>query len=370
MAADDKLITVAIHTYEKALILKTMLEREGIEVVIHNVNLIQPVVSSGVRVRIHEHDLPMALQIIESTFHADNDENDVQTEAAKVLIPVDFSDCSLKACAIGFDFAYRIRGEVVLLYAYLNPAHSSLLPFVVDDISVKGDTSAEYRSIEQNSLEKMAQFSKRIKEEIENGAYPKIKFTTVVTEGIPETAILNYSKEINPRAIVMGTCGKSKKEVMGSVAAEVLDAGKYPVLTVPENITLSEIDKIRNVVFFSNLNQQDILSFDSFSRIIGELPLNVTIIPIEDYKHSGDADNGVASLIEYCQKRYKDYMFIGKHIAEKYFAEEFDKFVKDNKIDLILIPNKKKNIFARLFNPSIAHKMLFYTDTPMFVVPV
>ena len=65
MSSGDKLITIAIHTYEKAVILKTLLEREGIETVIHNVNLIQPVISSGVRVRIHERELPMALRIIE-----------------------------------------------------------------------------------------------------------------------------------------------------------------------------------------------------------------------------------------------------------------------------------------------------------------
>ena len=57
---EDKLVTLAIHTFEKAQILKTMLETEGIEVYIHNVNQIQPVVSAGVRVRIKESDLPHA----------------------------------------------------------------------------------------------------------------------------------------------------------------------------------------------------------------------------------------------------------------------------------------------------------------------
>ena len=58
-------MTLAIHTFEKAQILKTILETEGIEVYIHNVNQIQPVVSAGVRVRIKESDLPHALRIIE-----------------------------------------------------------------------------------------------------------------------------------------------------------------------------------------------------------------------------------------------------------------------------------------------------------------
>lgn len=45
---EDKLVTLAILTYTKAQILKNVLENEGIETYIHNVNQIQPVVSSGV----------------------------------------------------------------------------------------------------------------------------------------------------------------------------------------------------------------------------------------------------------------------------------------------------------------------------------
>ena len=58
---EDKLVTLAILTYAKAQILKNVLENEGIETYIHNVNQIQPVVSSGVRVRIKESDLPHLL---------------------------------------------------------------------------------------------------------------------------------------------------------------------------------------------------------------------------------------------------------------------------------------------------------------------
>ena len=53
---EDKLVTLASLTYTKAQILKNVLENEGIETYIHNVNQIQPVVSSGVRLRIKESD--------------------------------------------------------------------------------------------------------------------------------------------------------------------------------------------------------------------------------------------------------------------------------------------------------------------------
>ena len=45
---EEKLVTLAILTYSKAQILKTVLEAEGIETFIHNVNLVEPVISSGV----------------------------------------------------------------------------------------------------------------------------------------------------------------------------------------------------------------------------------------------------------------------------------------------------------------------------------
>lgn len=92
---EDKLVTLAILTYSKAQILKNVLESEGIEAYIHNVNLIQPVISSGVRIRIKESDLPRALKIIESsTWLADDvvkeQVPDNHHREKKILVPVDF----------------------------------------------------------------------------------------------------------------------------------------------------------------------------------------------------------------------------------------------------------------------------------------
>lgn len=92
---EEKLVTLAILTYSKAQILKTVLENEGIEAYIHNVNLIQPVISSGVRIRIKESDLPRALKIIESSaWLADEvvkeEPQKAERRSKKILIPIDF----------------------------------------------------------------------------------------------------------------------------------------------------------------------------------------------------------------------------------------------------------------------------------------
>ena len=120
---EDKLVTLAIHTFEKAQILKTILETEGIEVYIHNVNQIQPVVSAGVRVRIKESDLPHALRIIEDNkwFEEPKEEEAKVNAVKKVLIPIDFSDYSAKACELGINYAHAVGAEVMIMHAYFSP---------------------------------------------------------------------------------------------------------------------------------------------------------------------------------------------------------------------------------------------------------
>lgn len=94
---EDKLVTLAILTYTKAQILKNVLENSGIESYIHNVNLIQPVVSSGVRLRIKESDLPRALKITESAIWlsesvVSDEKPKVKELSNKLIIPIDFSN--------------------------------------------------------------------------------------------------------------------------------------------------------------------------------------------------------------------------------------------------------------------------------------
>ncbi len=122
MATQSRLITVAIHTYDKAQALKSLLESEGIDVTLNNVNLESPVVSSGIRVRIYESDLPLALRIIESHEILALPENKTEGRSHTILVPVDFSDYSFEAAKVAADLAFRHKADIELLYAYIDPS--------------------------------------------------------------------------------------------------------------------------------------------------------------------------------------------------------------------------------------------------------
>ena len=113
---EDKLVTLAIRTYQRAQMIKTVLEENGIETVIHNLNLEHPELAVGVRVRIKESDLPQALKIVEEMESAwETESSTTNTETAEVLIPIDFAAQIKKVTDFGFHFAKILNAEVVFL---------------------------------------------------------------------------------------------------------------------------------------------------------------------------------------------------------------------------------------------------------------
>ena len=358
----NRLITVAIHTCDRAVELKNTLEEEGIEVVLHNVNLDEKVLASGVRVRIRERDLPQALQIIESPETTTSDK-------CCVLLPVDFGKYSLKSVKLGMEYARRSRGRVLLLHSYINERHTMSLPFGSDRYD---SPENEIKDIKRNAKQCMADFVQMLKDKIAAGELPRVQIETKVTEGIPEEQILHYAQKNDVSLIVMGTSGTNRRRqnLIGSVAGEVMDACKFPIFTVPIGMPDIGLTDITHVAFFSNLIQQDLISFDRFARLFNMRGVEVTVIPVVDKKDRRLVDQSLQQLVQYCRDHYPECTFKTKRIATKSFVDNVSQFIKDEGIQLIAVPNKKSSIFSRLFNPSIAHRVLFQTDTPMLVVPV
>ncbi len=374
----DKLVTLAILTYSKAQILKNVLENEGIETFIHNVNQIQPVISSGVRVRIQESDLPKALKIIESSAWlsdsvvGENNDDDSKKNATKqILIPVDFSDYSIKACGFGFNLAKTLNAEVILLHVYFTPIYTSSLPYS-DVFNYQLDDDEMVRTIMQRVHIELNHLSDVIKEKISSGEFPDVKYSCVLREGIPEDEILNYSKEKMPFVIIMGTRGKNQKEIdlLGSVTAEVIDRNRTMVFAIPEDTPFNSFSAVKHVGFITNFDQRDLIAFDTFFNNWNIFKFSVSLIYLADQKNIDDAKSKIKldGIKEYFTKHYPNLDIQYDIVAYDDTLLSFDDYISKNKIDVITIVSYKRNIFARLFNPSIARKMIFHTDTPLLVI--
>ncbi len=374
---EEKLVTLAILTYSKAQILKNVLDNEGIENYIHNVNLIQPIISSGVRVRIKESDLPRALKIIESSawladsIIAEKEDKVGEVTHQKILIPVDFSNYSIKACKFGFNLAQKFGAEVVLLHVYFTPIYNSTLPYSdVFNYQIQDEELAT--TIIKKVHGDLDHLSNTIKAKIELGELPRVKYSCILREGIPEDEIINYTKEFTPLLIVMGTRGAGQKEIdlLGSVTAEVIDRSQTTVLAIPEDTPFENFDGVKKIAFITNFDQRDLIAFDGFFNTWNIFNYDVSLLLMASEKEAKNLMNSIkmSGLRDYFEEHYPAFNFSFNVIYNDDDLKSLDKYIAENHIDVITTVSYRRNVFARLFNPSIARKMIFHTDTPLLII--
>ena len=156
------------------------------------------------------------------------------------------------------------------------------------------------------------------------------------------------------------------------MTAEVLDEGRFTVLTVPEPLELEQSLSPRNILFMGNLDQDDILAMDALYRLFGSSAASVTIVhmPVRRRFSPATADKAMRRLSDYCSLNFGHYHFVTVPINQTDGEKEFEELQEKNQFDLIVVPNRHRNAFSRLFNPGLAHKILFRTDIPMLVIPV
>lgn len=367
---DEKLVTVAIHTYEKAYILKSILESEGIPAVIHGIKMIEPVIPGNVRVRIKESDLPDALRVIEQVdFTAEVDKNEPPELLREVFIPVDFSDYSFKACEFGFRLARDLNCNVKLMHAFFTPFYPATVPFG-DSFTLQATDKDLYQDVKANMEQEMSRLVRKVEEKIAAGLLPDVPYKTALVEGLPEEEIINYSKKLRPIAIVMGTRGKNAKELdlIGSVTAEVMEGSRTPVFAIPDGARVKNLSEMKHVVFLTNFREREFKAFEIMMQFLKPYPIKVYLAHIAK-KEDVWNEIKLSGIQKYLADRYPRLQTEYKLIDQGEGLEEtLEKFLQDNKIDMISLSSSRRNIFARMFNPGIARRMLFHSDTPLLVI--
>lgn len=365
---EENLVTVAIHTYERAIILKGILESKGIEVCLHNVNLIQPVVSAGVRVRIRESDLPAALEIIENV-EFECEKNEVQKSLPKIiLVPVDFSEYTMKAARLAFSVAKSMDATIVLLHTYYSPFYSGGMP-ISDAFAFDEHSEEVLKSLMQKNESEMDKLVKQLRVDMSTGLLPDVQIVSKFREGVPEEQILIYAKKHKPLMLIMGTKGanSSSSDLLGSVAAEVIDRTIVPVFAFPEQTPFDRFEGIRTVGFLTRFDQRDLVVFDTMMQLLKSLKLKVYFVHFSDTENPWD-EVQLAGVKEYFKRQYPEletsYVLLGNGKV----VEHLNKFIKDCNIDILTLASQKRNLFARLFNPGIAHRMVFHGSTPLLVI--
>ena len=361
---EEKLVTIVVLPYSKAQMLKVRLEEQDIECDLEDISLMEDAATS-VKVKILEKDIRKAVTLLENFLGKKaHPLKKPDKKEDHILVPVDFTPVSYKTCKLAFDIATHLQVKLVFMHCYINPVIHSV-PYA--DVYVYDSTLlARMDNAEKNANENFRKFVKTLSEEIGMGKWQKVKSDFIIKPGYADEDILAYAEENNSRLIVMGTGGEAGL-IMGSVTADVIYNAKVPVLVVPEESPEISVESLNKVLYATNFDEKDFAALDKLVGLLKPFNTQIFCVHVGKGEKSEWDEARLEGMKEVLKNKYEQKEFSCQLIVGGELLETLNKFIEDEKIDIISLTTHKRNMISRLFNPSVARKMVFHSKTPLLV---
>lgn len=266
---------------------------------------------------------------------------------AHILLPTDFSDPALNACAYTLDLFGTAGNTYTLLHSYIDP-----LPGYDAMVDM---TSALYAS----SVEGLADFSKRFRA-LKGGADALLD--TRVTHGTLAAALLDVCKEKPVDLIAMGTQGASLGSVLfGSNAGGVAKASKVPVLIIPQD---ARFRGMKHLLLADDHRGVEPLAMRLLLKLAHQFGAEITIAHVlrslnEDPNPQVIADyDETFALVKH---RYTDALGDDVALALCNVAER-------DHADLVAVLHRHTGSLDSLFHGSVAKQLALHTRIPLLVL--
>ena len=362
---EEKLTTLASLPYSKAEILRSLLESEGIDCFLENVDFLQNGIDTGISIRINEKDATHAFPILDKML------GKVIKDPVKrenyVLVPVDFSSYSLKAALVAFDIAEKLGSKMVIYHSSLQPEFITI-PYS-DVIVYDSALFLNYEMTEKETIKEFEDFLNQLTALIDYNRWKKAKPEYMIKVGEAEDDILSYINIHPPKLVVMGIRGGDAEsdDLIGTTTAGVIFNAKVPVLAIPENTPDNWFANFRKIAYATIFESNDFIAIDRLMKLM--TPFDIKVICV----HVGLGNNHILdeAMLEgmkeaLCEK-YPQATFECHLINHKNLPEAIDQFIEENHIDVLALTTHKRNLLTRLFNPGIARKMVMHTQTPLLI---
>lgn len=294
-------------------------------------------------------------------------DNTVIQAIKRILVPVDYSDCSTFACRYAIKIACKLGAEIKFFHSYYSPA------FDLIELAGAVQTQSQLREEVTSNLEESERataesFIQQMKDYVSECGITPAAFSYEIAPGVPEDEIIRYSEEYEPDIVLMGTHGKGTGvgSIMGSVTAAVINRISYPIMAIPEKYTFVGEKNVKNILYVTDFDESDFLSLKKLISLTEQLELNIHCVHIGDNPKAWDQVK-MDGLMEYFRKAYGKTQVSYSFIHQKNLLEDLDKLIQDKHINILSVTSHRQNIIAKLFRPNITKKLFYHTSIPLLV---
>ncbi|RLD36051.1 MAG: hypothetical protein DRI73_01390 [Bacteroidetes bacterium] len=364
---EAKLYTIAVESYSRALILKTLLEEENISSVLMNVNTIQPDASGGVKVKVTEDDLEKAMKIASRMKLDMKPEEESVKKPLKILVPVDFSDYSRNAVRYALGIAKNYQGsKLLLLHIYYTPDIGTI-PYSESYI-FSDPVSEQITEIKEAAITQMKYFKESISKELNKLGLENIDLETLLIPGLPSDTILNYSEDFQPDLLVIGARGAGlRSEFMGGSSVRVVMKSNFPVLVVPEDSKFHYDKKEYNILYATNYDESDFLAITRLMNLLAGFRIRIYCVHVGKGEMDKWAKLKMDGLKKYFVDSYPRVKLICSVINNDDVLAGLETYLDKHNVDMISLTTHRRNLLTSLIHPSLTKKIIFQSNLPMLV---
>lgn len=366
----ERIRTLATLTYMRAQLLCAMLEENGIECFMTNINLLKEA-PGGVKVKINETDARKAMDIFKNFKSAYGKQKEpavrYMRSIRRILVPVDFTPHSENAIDYALMVASHLKADIKLFNAYLDPVGTPQTYF--ESYAYLPDFDKIIREIEEETERSLQALMSRIEAKIEEKKIVGVNASYDMVKGNAVNAVLLEVEEYKPGIIIIGTRGSELDGIksFGSFTSQIIDKSPVPVLAIPSGFNSQYVDSPKRILYASDFDQTD---FSALRRLITIAhPFNSRVYCVHVAQSEAKKEDELLML------ELRKYLFdvLGEVNIECGLLESDDmqlgieKFIKSRNIDVLALTTHKRNLLQRLFKPSITKKFLFQSNIPLLV---
>ncbi len=288
----------------------------------------------------------------------------------KILVPVDFSDCSGKAFRYALNLARKFNSELTLLH--------------INQIVLAGlsEEEASATNLQMAEMRKVEYINEQMELYLEQARPMRVPVCQEILPGHHiADSIIDYLNEDAFDLVVLGTHGHTglKHLLLGSIAEKVIRLSPTPVLTVHATEAEFRISDILAPVDFSQHSQLAARYALAFAKEF-EAKLHLLHV-VEQFTYPAFYPEGYYPIVDFepevREKASKNLKSFFKEIADQAVetavvcgkpCDEIINYVENNGISMIIMATRGLTGLEHLLVGSTAERVVRLSTTPVLTV--
>ncbi len=369
MQLKSKLATFATQTKDRADIIKSEMEKEGVACFIEEPKTEDDKQGGVVNIRVNIQQYEQALAIakrINSEYGREEVKIPKEVYSInKILVPVVFKDYSYNAIYYAFEIAKKENADMMLFHSYFNPFNN--VTAYSEEFDSSGYFDKNVHKIEAYANSKIEEIVDDLRNKVvQAGANIEINYE--ITGGAIYEQMVNFSRHYLPDMVVVGTKGKGKKnnDLIGKFTAKVIENITAPVLAVPEATTFSTVDNLK-VLYLTRFDDADYTALRKLMTYLEPFNPYIYCVHMENNIDNPLLKDKMKKIELFFSKYYNNNNIDYQVIKGDNMLTTLQEYINDKEISMISLSHHKKFKIMRLFEVDIKKKLLFYTNIPLLV---